>query len=38
MKDFAKLLKGDDSLILPFEHDINISEMSIEIVNQLNSI
>jgi predicted dehydrogenase len=37
MEEFAKLLSGKDSLILPFEHDIDISELSINIVNQLNS-
>jgi predicted dehydrogenase/threonine dehydrogenase-like Zn-dependent dehydrogenase len=38
MEEFEKLLNGKESLILPFEHDLIISETSINIVNNLNSI
>jgi predicted dehydrogenase/threonine dehydrogenase-like Zn-dependent dehydrogenase len=38
MEEFAKSIKGQESKLLPFEHDINISEISINLVNELNTI
>lgn len=38
MTEFAKQINGESSLLMPFEHDIRISELMIECVNDINSI
>jgi predicted dehydrogenase/threonine dehydrogenase-like Zn-dependent dehydrogenase len=38
IQEFAKLLKGRESLILPFETDIDSSEITIHIVEQMHGI
>jgi hypothetical protein len=36
--EFAKLINNEDSLILPFDHDIRISQLTIELVMKLNKL
>jgi predicted dehydrogenase/threonine dehydrogenase-like Zn-dependent dehydrogenase len=38
IREFEKLMHNEESLILPFEHDIRISQLTIELVMKLNNL